>query len=790
MCIYREFWINWERKNLAPYATHSDHPWYTERNDSEVKDDIFDRYGNLSRYRTPFEIDKDRITNCQSFRRLEYKTQVFVTHEGDNYRTRLTHSLEVSEISRHIARALRLNEHLVESIALGHDLGHAPYGHIAERTINRWINKEIGPHIPHISEDYFFCHNRHSVENVERLEPGYDWDARDEREGFGQGLNLTRGVREGILVHTCMGFRGRIHENATFNDEYETAIRKLSDSSRSKGLFFPGSLEAQVVRVADDLAQRIHDLEDGLRSQILKKEHISEKIVKFFEELRIFRDKQITNPEHYIKHNNNIKVSKAFLDDIVTLFEQDGKNQTNLEIKKYNNIESSTINQINKKLQTDIDYKDKMVLTAKIAFLLHMWRDDEYLAKLDIEEQNKAIRRILKYLKIVLSIKESHLGKKSNPPAFHYIALLRGLMLANVIEHSYWKIHYSLDPDFRNYENKESCRIENQQKNKFHVIIIVVDGLITGGENRTTNENIKFEKSTENNRIHRFRFNNKDAMQLFLKTKFKEILINNGSSLCLDKFRKLPYHDVIKKLNWLNKSENPEETEKVRIIENNDNEICVPIENVRIYFTGYQELCPGPSLESNQCKYSTDILKESCSRSLNKCKFFSLKIKYPDINRIINFDHYMSELDILLKNLITDRMHNSSRIKRMNYMGEKIIIFLLNEYFKNPRIMHDRVWSRLRCDYPNWNSMSRDVKEWVEKSIIEREGLTIPEKVLECLVAKQKKNNAWECDRYALLRRIIEHIAGMTDRFISNEYNRLNQGGRESEIQDETYFFS
>jgi len=171
MCTNRTFWLQWEKENLAPYAVHSDHRWYTQRSNTE---DINDREGNQSRYRTAFEIDKDRITNGQAFRRLEYKTQVFVTHEGDNYRTRLTHTLEVAENARHIARSLRLNEHLVEAIALGHDVGHAPYGHIAEKTINEWF-KNLSQ-FNHAR--YYFCHNNHSLENMESLEPGYDWDDR------------------------------------------------------------------------------------------------------------------------------------------------------------------------------------------------------------------------------------------------------------------------------------------------------------------------------------------------------------------------------------------------------------------------------------------------------------------------------------------------------------------------------------------------------------------------------------------------------------------------------------
>ncbi len=317
MCIYSTFWSNWEHHNLAPYAIHSDNPWYSQRGEEAQIDAALDPYGNRSRYRTAFEIDKDRITNSQAFRRLEYKTQVFVTHEGDNFRTRLTHSLEVAEIARHMARALRLNENLVEAIALGHDLGHAPYGHVAEVTINEWVQKKLKPH--QLGDEYYFCHNRHSLENIDHLEPGYDWDDRGRSKGF--GMNLTRAVREGILVHTSAGYRGIPHERANFKDNLENAIRKLSEATRSKGLFYPGTLEAQIVRISDDLAQRIHDLEDGLRSGILKKEHIRNEVNKFFDDIqgKIF-NKDATYKDAYLIHKiYGTKMSKTFISHIVEI---------------------------------------------------------------------------------------------------------------------------------------------------------------------------------------------------------------------------------------------------------------------------------------------------------------------------------------------------------------------------------------------------------------------------------------------------------------------------------------
>jgi dGTPase len=183
--------------------------------------------------RTPFQRDRDRIIHAKSFRRLKHKTQVFLAPQGDHYRTRLTHVLEVSQIARTVAKALRLNEDLTEAIALGHDLGHTPFGHAGEM-----ILREIHPG--------GFDHYKQSVRVVDFLE-------RD-----GQGLNLTHEVRNGIAKHSKG--KGKIIPD------------KKSDRSET--------LEGQVVRVSDLIAYVNHDLDDALRAEVIKKSDIPKKILK------------------------------------------------------------------------------------------------------------------------------------------------------------------------------------------------------------------------------------------------------------------------------------------------------------------------------------------------------------------------------------------------------------------------------------------------------------------------------------------------------------------------------
>lgn len=214
-----------EAQTLAPYASKSGESKGRAYPDSEAD------------YRTAFQRDRDRILHTTAFRRLEYKTQVFINYEGDYYRTRLTHTLEVTQIGRSLARAFGANEDLVEAICLSHDLGHSPFGHSGESILNNLMADHGG-----------FDHNKQSLRIVTMLESRYpNWP----------GLNLTYEVREGIVKHET---------------EYD-----LSDSAASG--FDPakrGSIEAQIANVADELAYNAHDLDDGLRAGLIAPEQLDD----------------------------------------------------------------------------------------------------------------------------------------------------------------------------------------------------------------------------------------------------------------------------------------------------------------------------------------------------------------------------------------------------------------------------------------------------------------------------------------------------------------------------------
>jgi len=196
-------------------------------------------------YRSEYQRDRDRIIHSAAFRRLEYKTQVFVNHEGDLFRTRLTHSIEVAQIARSVARALRLNEDLTEAIALAHDLGHTPFGHAGQDALNACMHDHGG-----------FEHNLQSLRVVDELE---------ERYAQFRGLNLTFETREGILKHCSPAKAAELGELG----------RRFQDKRQP-------SLEAQLTNLSDEIAYNSHDVDDGLRAGLLTLEQLAE--------IRLFRE--------------------------------------------------------------------------------------------------------------------------------------------------------------------------------------------------------------------------------------------------------------------------------------------------------------------------------------------------------------------------------------------------------------------------------------------------------------------------------------------------------------------
>jgi len=254
-------------------------------------------------YRSNYQRDRDRIIHSAAFRRLEYKTQVFVNHEGDYYRTRLTHTLEVAQIARTIASALCLNVDLTEAIALAHDLGHTPFGHSGEEALNELMSKNGG-----------FNHNLHGLRVVDYLE---------ERYPDFPGLNLTWEVREGIIRHSTA---------------FDVAER-LKEFSK----YPSASLETQVVDIADEIAYDNHDLDDGLTSELIKESDLAN--------LEIWRDIN-KNISHRYQYLPPIKRKYLIIRSLINLQVTDLIRETEQNVLKLKLKTCEDARKINKKVVT------------------------------------------------------------------------------------------------------------------------------------------------------------------------------------------------------------------------------------------------------------------------------------------------------------------------------------------------------------------------------------------------------------------------------------------------------
>ena len=258
----------------------------------------------LSKYRSPFQRDRDRIIHSASFRRLKHKTQVFVNTEGDHYRTRITHSIEVAQIARSIAKYLNVNDDLAETLSLAHDLGHTPFGHAGEIALNECMSKYGG-----------FDHNLQTLRIVMFLEHKY--------LKF-KGLNLSIETLDGLIKHN-----GPYHEISKLN--------KIIGKKNFKGkLNFNKntSLEAQISAISDDIAYNNHDIQDGIKANLFKLEDLIE--IQFFKEI-------------YKSYKSNIKKKEKniiiyqIIRDSINLMVEDVINNTLLnikdnKIKKYSDI--------------------------------------------------------------------------------------------------------------------------------------------------------------------------------------------------------------------------------------------------------------------------------------------------------------------------------------------------------------------------------------------------------------------------------------------------------------------
>jgi len=336
---------NYKENNLKPYAIKS----------INSKGRIYNEKENS--IRSPYQRDRDRIIHSSSFRRLKHKTQVFVNTEGDHYRTRLTHSMEVSQISRTLARFLGLNEDLCETLSLSHDLGHTPFGHAGEEVLNQCMKKHGG-----------FDHNIQTLRIVTLLENKY-------YKFF--GLNLTIETLDGLIKHN--GPVKNLHL-------YNTILKKNLFKNKIVFHTFP-SLEAQVASISDDIAYNNHDLEDGLRANLFTIEKFNS--IPFVSKLI---NKHVINAKSFRREI----IINQIVRELINVMVVDVINTTNRNLKKYN---PQSIKDIYKQDHLIVDYSDKM-------------------KKVDMQIKNFLKRNMYDHKKVIINTNK---GKRIIKVLFNYL---------------------------------------------------------------------------------------------------------------------------------------------------------------------------------------------------------------------------------------------------------------------------------------------------------------------------------------------------------------------------------
>lgn len=345
---------NYKENHLKPYAVKSINS--KGRIYKEIESSI----------RSPYQRDRDRIIHSSSFRRLKHKTQVFVNTEGDHYRTRLTHSMEVSQIARTLARSLGLNEDLCETLSLSHDLGHTPFGHAGEEALNECMKRYGG-----------FNHNIQTLRIVTFIENKY--------YKF-YGLNLTIETLDGLIKHN-----GPV-ENLS---SYKKILKKDLFNKKITFNTFP-SLEAQVASISDDIAYNNHDLEDGLRSGLFTIQKFSS--IPF---ISAFIKKHMKN----IKNFRREIIINQIVRDLINLMVVDVINTTNKNLKKSN---PQSINDIYKQGRLLVDFSDKMKrIDKQIKDFLKL---NMYNHKKVIVNTNKGKRIIKDLFKYLIKNSKKHIS--------------------------------------------------------------------------------------------------------------------------------------------------------------------------------------------------------------------------------------------------------------------------------------------------------------------------------------------------------------------------------------------
>ncbi len=708
MCLHKTYWEEWEKANLAPYASKSSDKELDKRL-LEIKDKegVIDPAGQESRYRTSFQIDKDRIQNSTAFRRLEYKTQMFVNHQGDNYRTRLTHTAEVASIARHIAEALRLNEDLVEAIALGHDLGHTPFGHAGEDALDK-----VGLGVK-------FCHNIQGLRQVDELEEGYDWDRRNPKDDRGKGLNLTWAVREGILKHTSRGFvKGDKHSEDT-----KEKLKKL-------GAGKPATLEGQVVALADEIAQRVNDLEDGLRSELITKEEVGE-------------------------------IIKNSIGNRIDLKSNCNKEYEKIKEKKLTIKESGDFVWL---IRADIWPKqDSRIVTRRRGKYLHIYKQCQKGKPPSIGNLIGFVRglwtsNVIEYsrkkIKDITEVNETkfYKGKRNNTPSPKVRDMRRCDRLITKIKNGEDIDILNCIPDKEKIKKLEQQKLKNYRNmapGEFCEIEISFPKKNKGM--RKNHQNSVANVKTLNKVLHRKSEN--EALE--------EVDPNNEKDS--EKRKKLK-----ERLKKLKKGMNQE----------------IQIKDTTDYFVYW--------INSDMAVWRTQRVLVFAKNSNGKFIYRNYPIEQVKIKiekEVISFSDKMKDIDEEFKNFIQRRIHRSPMVSRMNNKGSEMVTQIYDRFMQDPFQLHKKEWDK----YPKGDGIP-DIKTLKELDSFAESFLTEKSKTIQLPkrkkpinlwnANKRKKDRVFKDELKFFIDNFVkndsefkqlvaDHISSMTDRFLINEYERL-----------------
>lgn len=740
--------------------------------------------GDIRKNRTEFQRDWERIIHSKSFRRLEDKAQIYTLSKGDHFRTRLTHTLEVAQIARGIARELNLNEDLVEAIALGHDLGHTPFGHVGERTLNEILENE--------DVKGGFKHNFQGVKVVNYLEEKY---------GEFEGIDLTYQVIEGILKHTkvcscddnklcnknkkreglkCKNNKYKI-KNFLCNGEEEEEELHLKYN-------FATTLEGQAVAVADEIAQRAHDLDDGIASGIINEEKFLNDLKKmaqkeFFERLKIEIGKEIYETVKQEVTRKSLEDIKGQYNDETlkkTLHKYaDGKILKDLTVEKDKDEYKKLIDDMNTK-----KFMDKINCNAVNEFLKQFEKEyvDYYSLKKDTKDTLKIVKENIKS-KVTHEFVEIIKGKLKNDFNTEIDKILKKdymeLLLVEKIDEKLVKEEKKSNIDKLNKELKNQ-----EEKTRLNKAI--------SDENYEDEIYIKYEHLLKNKKIEEYLIEKKENSEAKFSEDIKSLL-ELKYLIVLDDIEQI----IEQRIDQMNSKKELDEkikkmfmTELDNIISNSFNEniemeIKMKYKSLESDFKDelYNRISKSLKyIDEAQREYvdTTDIkrarivsdvityfIAKIIDDSEDRIKNYENNPKKDSLiitEELIKFDGKTEEVRKELYKISSNKIINSEEVNCFDGKGEYVIRKIYKAYKTNPMQMSKTTLKRIFREVCKYTNYVVDITDCSREDI---------EKEIKIYNGKDNSDDIKSIKHKVFVRCLVDLISGMTDDFANRQYDKL-----------------